>query len=330
MAHRPPIRRESRARGRRGAPETAHRFQLSNGREDVRDRLALRRAGGLGPPGRRASRQLRDDGRDPARRARGHVRDDEDGGSEPNHGRLGQRDPERARRLGEDVLRRDGGEADRRLRQGGGGSAREGERAAGRELSGFPPRPMWNALADPLADWLVQHDASAPELPEERHSDPDERADEDVGGPVESEVDAAQTDEGRERHRGAPGPPAESQTDEACKGERAGCVTAGERWIGLRGAPVSGEGPRPERNVDTWPRPVDEVLDRRREDDREDEDENEIERRLALATQPERDREESEDVRAAERRDEDHDDVQGRVRAGEVERPEEELVHTSD
>src|SRR6266705_101297 len=107
-------------------------------------------------------------------------------------------------------------------------------------------------------------------------------------------------------------------------------ATAPERRIGLRGAPVSGEGPGPERRIDAGPRPVHEVLDRRRDDDRQDENENEIERRLPLAAQPQRNREEGEDVRAAERRDEDHNEVHGRVRAGEVERPEEELVHPAD
>ena len=189
---------------------------------------------------------------------------------------------------------------------------------------------MRDEFHDPLADSLVEDDASAHEFDEECHPDPDERADEDVGGPVETEVDAAQADKGRKCHGGAPGPPSEPQGHEACQGERAGCVTAGKRRIRLRGAPVSGEGPGPERNVDTRPRPVDEVLDRRRDDDREDEDENEIERRLPLTAQPQRDREEREDVRAAERRDEDHEEVQGRIRAREVERPEEEFVHTAD
>ena len=189
---------------------------------------------------------------------------------------------------------------------------------------------MRDEFHDPLADSLVEDDASAHEFDEDRDSDSDERAGEDVRGPVETEVDAAQADEGRKRHGGAPGPPSEPQGHEACQGERAGCVTAGERRIRLRGTPVSGEGPGPERNVDAGPRPVDEVLDRCRDDDRKDEDENEVEGRLPLTAQPQRDGEEREDVRAAERRDEDHEEVQGRVRAGEVERPEEKLVHAAD
>src|SRR5207249_5049395 len=109
---------------------------------------------------------------------------------------------------------------------------------------------------DPLSDSLVPHDAPARELDEDRHPDPDECADEDVGGPVETQIDAAQADEGRERHRGAPGPPPESQGHEAGEGERAGCVTTGERRIRLRDAAVSGPGPGPERRGDTPPPPV--------------------------------------------------------------------------
>src|SRR5439155_27241349 len=106
---------------------------------------------------------------------------------------------------------RDGGEADRRVREGGGGSAREGEEPPGRDLKRPPLRPVRDEFDDPLSDPLVQNDASAHELDEDRDPDPDERSGEDVGRPMEAEVDAAQTDEDRERDSRGSGPPSESQ-----------------------------------------------------------------------------------------------------------------------
>src|SRR5207245_958105 len=83
---------------------------------------------------------------------------------------------------------------------------REGERPARRDLGGLPPRPVRDEFDDPLADPLVEDDASARELDEDRDPDPDERSREDVRGPVQTEIDAAYADEGRKRDRGTAGP----------------------------------------------------------------------------------------------------------------------------
>ena len=102
---------------------------------------------------------------------------------------------------------------------------------------------MWDQLKDPGAHSPISPEAFATELEGEGEADSEERPGEHIGRPVDAEVDSADADEDRERIRGAPRPPPESQADECREREGTRGMAAGEGGVELRVAAISDEGP---------------------------------------------------------------------------------------
>src|SRR6266540_3707235 len=173
----------SAARRRRSVAEDAPGLQRPHGRSHVRDRLPLRRAGRLVDARGRPGRQLRDDGGDPSRRARGDLLDDEVGRAQQRHGGVGGRRAHGPRGDGKDVLRRARGEANGRAREGDRRGNRQGERFARRNLGTRGP-PVRDFRQHPGPQPTIALRATAHHLDGEREGHAEERAREDVGGPV--------------------------------------------------------------------------------------------------------------------------------------------------
>src|SRR5438034_4429996 len=312
----------TRARRCRRTPEAASRFQHAERREDVRDRFPVRGPRRLGPAGRSPGRQLRDDGGDPARRAGSHLRDDEGGHAHPHDRGVGGRDPLRPGGHRQNVFRRDGDEALAPAGEVDRGTPAEGEGVP--DLGRSTPE-MRDRLDDPSTDPLVDVRAAAHILDQKGEANPDDRASEDVGRPVQTEVDAAEPrQDGRDARRDAHLP---TEADRQEGGDREGArrVAAREGRIELGGAPVAREGADVREGV-ARSRAAHEILDRLGDEDRNPEDEEDIEGRLAQALQPERHRDEEDHVDAGEDREEDEDPIEDRVRAREIQGPENRLV----
>src|SRR2546429_6153204 len=167
--------------------------------------------------------------------------------------------------------------------------------------------------------------AAAHILDQKGEANPDDRASEDLGRPVQTEVDAAEArEDGRDARRDAHLP---TEADRQEGGDREGArrVAAREGRIELGGALVAREGADVREGV-ARSRAAHEILDRLGGEDRDPEDEEHVEGGLAQAFQPERYRDEEDHVDAGQDREEDEDSIEDRIRPCEIQGPENRLV----